>query len=152
MTFRSTADSDERPQLCIAWLLSREPAVVPLAGSSKRKWLDENAKAADLRPSEATLAALDKAFEPGVARGDRYPAPMNGAARIVGPAQRRRFDLAEAADVALRAPGLPGFDVGGFAFGLSGMIGSNRKFSRPDAEMDRLNVLEAGLNSYQSRC
>jgi hypothetical protein len=24
----------------------------------------------------ATLAALDKAFEPGVARGDRYPAPM----------------------------------------------------------------------------
>jgi aryl-alcohol dehydrogenase-like predicted oxidoreductase len=69
-------DSDERPQLCIAWLLSREPAVVPLAGSSKRKWLDENAKAADLRPSEATLAALDKAFEPGVARGDRYPAPM----------------------------------------------------------------------------
>ena len=63
-------------QLCIAWLLSREPAVVPLAGSSKRKWLDENAKAADLRPSEATLAELDKAFEPGVARGDRYPAPM----------------------------------------------------------------------------
>ena len=63
-------------QLCIAWLLSRKPAVVPLAGSSKRKWLEENAKAADLRPSEATLAALDQALRPGVTQGDRYPAPM----------------------------------------------------------------------------
>ena len=63
-------------QLCIAWLLSRKPAVVPLAGSSKRKWLEENAKAADLRPSAATLAALDDAFRPGVTQGTRYPAPM----------------------------------------------------------------------------
>ena len=63
-------------QLCIAWLLSRMPAVVPLAGSSKRKWLEENAKAADLRPSAATLAALDNAFRPGVTQGTRYPAPM----------------------------------------------------------------------------
>jgi aryl-alcohol dehydrogenase-like predicted oxidoreductase len=63
-------------QLCIAWLLSRKPAVVPLAGSSKRKWLEENAKAADLRPSAATLAALDNAFRPGVTQGTRYPAPM----------------------------------------------------------------------------
>jgi len=63
-------------QLCIAWLLSRKPTVVPLAGSSKRKWLEENAAAADLRPSAATLAALEQAFTPGAARGDRYPAPM----------------------------------------------------------------------------
>ena len=63
-------------QLCIAWLLSRKPAVVPLAGSSKRKWLEENAQAADLRPSAATLAALDNAFRPGVTQGTRYPAPM----------------------------------------------------------------------------
>jgi aryl-alcohol dehydrogenase-like predicted oxidoreductase len=63
-------------QLCIAWLLSRNPAVVPLAGSSKRKWLEENAGAADRRLSEATLAALDKAFAPGIAEGDRYPAAM----------------------------------------------------------------------------
>jgi aryl-alcohol dehydrogenase-like predicted oxidoreductase len=63
-------------QLCIAWLLSRKPPVVPLVGNSKRKWLEENAKAADLRPSEATLAALDKAFKPGVTLGERYAAPM----------------------------------------------------------------------------
>src|SRR6185437_116609 len=58
-------------QLAIAWLLSRQPAVVPLAGTSKRKWVDENAKAADVKPAAATLDALDKAFKPGVTRGDR---------------------------------------------------------------------------------
>ena len=63
-------------QLAIAWELSRKPAVVPLAGSSKRKWLEENAKAADVTVSAATLDALDKVFRPGGTKGDRYPAPM----------------------------------------------------------------------------
>ena len=63
-------------QLAIAWLLVRGPQVVPLPGTSKRKWLEENAKAADLRPSAATLKALDEIFLPGVAQGERYPAPM----------------------------------------------------------------------------
>ena len=63
-------------QLCIAWLLSREPPLVPLVGTSKRIWLEENAKAADATLSAATLAALDKVFRPGITRGDRYPAPM----------------------------------------------------------------------------
>ena len=63
-------------QLCIAWLLLRNPPLVPLVGTSKRRWLEENAKAADVSPSAATLAALDKTFRPGITRGDRYPAPM----------------------------------------------------------------------------
>ena len=63
-------------QLCLAWLLSRTPPVVPLAGASKRKWLEENGKAADVTVSPATMAALDKAFRPGGTKGDRYPAPM----------------------------------------------------------------------------
>jgi len=65
-------------QLAIAWLLSRKSQVVPLVGTSKRKWLEEDAKAADVKPSAATLAALDKTFVPGVAQGDRYPAAMMG--------------------------------------------------------------------------
>ena len=56
--------------------LQGSDGAVPLVGNSKRKWLEENAKAADLRPSEATLAALDKAFKPGVTLGERYAAPM----------------------------------------------------------------------------
>jgi aryl-alcohol dehydrogenase-like predicted oxidoreductase len=49
---------------------------VPLVGSSKRKWLEENAKAAELAISSATLAALDRGFQPGATKGDRYAAPM----------------------------------------------------------------------------
>jgi aryl-alcohol dehydrogenase-like predicted oxidoreductase len=63
-------------QLAIAWVLSRRPPVVALAGSSKRKWLEENAKASELKLSAATLNALDAAFKPGIALGDRYPSPM----------------------------------------------------------------------------
>jgi aryl-alcohol dehydrogenase-like predicted oxidoreductase len=63
-------------QLAISWLLSRKSQVVPLVGTSKRKWLEEDAKAADVRPSAATLASLDKTFAPGMTRGDRYPAAM----------------------------------------------------------------------------
>jgi aryl-alcohol dehydrogenase-like predicted oxidoreductase len=63
-------------QLAIAWLLSRKPAVVALAGTSKRKWLDENGRAVEIKPSSATLEALDGTFKPGVAQGERYPAAM----------------------------------------------------------------------------
>jgi len=63
-------------QLAIAWVLSRRPPVVALAGSRKRKWLEENAEAADLKPKVETLQALDAVFKPGIAQGTRYPAPM----------------------------------------------------------------------------
>ena len=63
-------------QLAIAWLLSRKPQVVPLTGTSKRKWLEENAKATEIKPSAETLKALDDTFKPGVTQGTRYPAPQ----------------------------------------------------------------------------
>jgi aryl-alcohol dehydrogenase-like predicted oxidoreductase len=60
-------------QLALAWLLSRRPFIVPLPGTKQRRWLEENAKAADLAPAPATLAALDRAFPPGATSGPRYP-------------------------------------------------------------------------------
>jgi aryl-alcohol dehydrogenase-like predicted oxidoreductase len=63
-------------QLAIAWLLSRPAKVVALAGASKRKWIEQNAAAVDVKPSAATLKKLDETFRPGVAQGTRYPAPM----------------------------------------------------------------------------
>ena len=38
-------------QLALAWLLSRRPFIVPLPGTKQRRWLEENAKAAELSPS-----------------------------------------------------------------------------------------------------
>ncbi len=63
-------------QLALAWVLSRRPFIVALPGTSHRKYLEENVKAADLAISPATLAALDKAFPRGVAAGTRYPEPQ----------------------------------------------------------------------------
>jgi aryl-alcohol dehydrogenase-like predicted oxidoreductase len=63
-------------QLALAWVLARKPPVVPLVGTSKRKWLEENAKAVELNPSVETLAALDATFKPGVTQGTRYGAAM----------------------------------------------------------------------------
>jgi aryl-alcohol dehydrogenase-like predicted oxidoreductase len=60
-------------QLALAWLLAQRPFLVPLPGSKQRRWLEENAKAADLKPSRETLAVLDRAFPAGAARGTRYP-------------------------------------------------------------------------------
>jgi aryl-alcohol dehydrogenase-like predicted oxidoreductase len=60
-------------QLSLAWVLSRRPFIVPIPGTSHRKWLEQNAAAAALRPAPETLAALDRAFPRGAASGPRYP-------------------------------------------------------------------------------
>src|SRR5687768_13606505 len=57
-------------QLGLAWLLGRRDFIVPLPGTKQRRWLEENAAAANLSPSRETLAALDGAFPPNAAAGD----------------------------------------------------------------------------------
>jgi aryl-alcohol dehydrogenase-like predicted oxidoreductase len=59
-------------QLALAWLLSRGPSIVPIAGTSHRRWLDENAAASDLKLSEATEQDLERIFHPGAVAGARY--------------------------------------------------------------------------------
>ena len=61
-------------QLALAWVLSRRPFVVPIPGTSHRKWLEQNVAAEAVRPAPETLAALDRAFPRGAASGPRYPA------------------------------------------------------------------------------
>lgn len=58
-------------QLAIAWVMSRGNHIVPIAGTSRRARLEENAAAADLEISAATLQTLDELFPPGVACGVR---------------------------------------------------------------------------------
>ena len=60
-------------QLALAWVLSRGPRVVPIAGTSHRRWLEENVAASDIAISAATQQALDEIFRPGAAAGTRYP-------------------------------------------------------------------------------
>jgi len=60
-------------QLAIAWVLSRGQDIVPIPGTSHRYRLEENAAAAELAPSPATLRVLEEIFRPGAAAGPRYP-------------------------------------------------------------------------------
>ena len=60
-------------QVALAWLLSRGDDIVPIPGTKKVGWLEENVAATDLVLPDALLARLDDVFRPGVTAGDRYP-------------------------------------------------------------------------------
>jgi aryl-alcohol dehydrogenase-like predicted oxidoreductase len=60
-------------QLALAWVLSRGEDVVPIPGTKRRTYLEENITAQDVELSEVDLIALERAFPVGVGAGDRYP-------------------------------------------------------------------------------
>ena len=59
-------------QVALAWLLAQGEDVVPIPGTKRRKYLEENAAAVDVTLWPADLAALDQAFPAGAAAGERY--------------------------------------------------------------------------------
>lgn len=61
-------------QLAIAWVLAKNPAVIPVMGARTRKQLTESLAATDLRLSPHDLAALETLIPPDAASGDRYHA------------------------------------------------------------------------------
>src|ERR1700722_17738631 len=69
----AAAENCTPPQLCLAWLLSRGEFIVPIAGTSPLRSLEQNAAAASIKLSADTGDALDHVFAPGAAAGLRYP-------------------------------------------------------------------------------
>jgi aryl-alcohol dehydrogenase-like predicted oxidoreductase len=63
-------------QLALAWVLAQGSDIVPIPGTKRRAYLEENVAAVDVRLSAATLAELNSAFPPGAAAGARYPENM----------------------------------------------------------------------------
>jgi aryl-alcohol dehydrogenase-like predicted oxidoreductase len=61
-------------QLALAWVLSRGDDIVPIPGTKRRSYLDENLAAAELRLSEEELAQIDAIAPIGAAAGTRYAA------------------------------------------------------------------------------
>lgn len=59
--------------IALAWLLSRGDHIVPLFGTKRRKYLDENIRALDVVLSATELAEINAAFPAGIASGARYP-------------------------------------------------------------------------------
>jgi aryl-alcohol dehydrogenase-like predicted oxidoreductase len=60
-------------QLALAWVLSRGDDVVPIPGTKRRSYLEENAAAVDVELTSADLDRLESTFPLGAAAGDRYP-------------------------------------------------------------------------------
>jgi aryl-alcohol dehydrogenase-like predicted oxidoreductase len=59
-------------QLALAWVLSRGDDVVPIPGTKRRTYLEENAAASEIALTDDELERLDEAFPPGAAAGQRY--------------------------------------------------------------------------------
>lgn len=60
-------------QVALAWLLSRGGDIVPIPGTKRRDYLEQNAAAADIGLTAADLETLERTFAPGVTAGTRYP-------------------------------------------------------------------------------
>jgi aryl-alcohol dehydrogenase-like predicted oxidoreductase len=59
-------------QVALAWLLHKGDDVVPIPGTKRRSYLEENVGAAALALSSAEIAQLDAALPPDVVAGPRY--------------------------------------------------------------------------------
>lgn len=59
-------------QLALAWVLAQGPDIVPIPGTKKAKYLDENMAAAAVRLTPAELKRINDEFPAGVASGARY--------------------------------------------------------------------------------
>lgn len=59
-------------QLALAWILHKGDGIVPIPGTKRRKYLDENLGAARVRLTAEEMKALDDALPPGKTSGPRY--------------------------------------------------------------------------------
>jgi aryl-alcohol dehydrogenase-like predicted oxidoreductase len=60
-------------QIALAWVLSRGGDVVPIPGTKRRRYLEENVEALDVELTDEELDRLEQAFPKGAAAGERYP-------------------------------------------------------------------------------
>jgi aryl-alcohol dehydrogenase-like predicted oxidoreductase len=60
-------------QIALAWLLQKGGDVVPIPGTKRRKYLEENVAAETVQLDPAQVKALDDALAPGKVSGKRYP-------------------------------------------------------------------------------
>ena len=60
-------------QLALAWVLAKGEQIVPIVGTKRRRYLEEDVAAAEMKLTEDDIQRLDEAVPPGVAAGNRYP-------------------------------------------------------------------------------
>lgn len=66
-------------QFALAWVLAQGDDLVPIPGTKRRRYLDENIGALDVVITHEDKDEIDRILPPGIAAGMRYPAPMMAA-------------------------------------------------------------------------
>ena len=61
-------------QLALAWVLAQGNDIVPIPGTKRRAYLEENVAALDITLTPSDLEQISRAVPKGAAAGDRYPA------------------------------------------------------------------------------
>lgn len=60
-------------QLALAWLLQRGEDIVPIPGTKRREYLEENVAATEITLTDEDLERIEVAAPKGAASGERYP-------------------------------------------------------------------------------
>jgi aryl-alcohol dehydrogenase-like predicted oxidoreductase len=63
-------------QLALAWVLAQGDDIIPIPGTKRRPYLEENVGAVDIELTAEDLRRMDESFPQGVAAGLRYPEAM----------------------------------------------------------------------------
>jgi aryl-alcohol dehydrogenase-like predicted oxidoreductase len=63
-------------QLALAWVLAQGDDIVPIPGTKRRKYLEENVAAFDVKLTDDDLRRINEVFPNGAATGTRYPEHM----------------------------------------------------------------------------
>lgn len=66
-------------QLTLAWLMAQGEDIIPIPGTKKIKYLEENLKAVDVKLTEEENGEIRKAVESAEVHGTRYPEAMSAA-------------------------------------------------------------------------
>jgi aryl-alcohol dehydrogenase-like predicted oxidoreductase len=61
-------------QVALAWVLAQGKDIVPIPGTKRRHYLEENVRAVEIQLNADDLAKLNRCFVPGITAGTRYPA------------------------------------------------------------------------------
>lgn len=59
-------------QLALAWVLAQGEDILPIPGTKRRSYLEENIAAVQIALSPEELAQISQALPPGIAAGNRY--------------------------------------------------------------------------------
>ncbi|WNG39760.1 aldo/keto reductase [Archangium violaceum] len=77
-------------QLALAWVLAQGDDLVPIPGTKRRTYLDDNLGALAVKLTAQDLAEIEAIAPPGVAAGERYPAAMQQFLQTRSPAPQAR--------------------------------------------------------------